>query len=47
VDEATSAGAALTLRKYGVTNVKALLGGWGAWVTGGNRIVTGPKPAGS
>ncbi|MGQ0735955.1 MAG: hypothetical protein ACT4QD_20150 [Acidobacteriota bacterium] len=36
--ESTSARAALDMNAFGVTNVKALLGGWNEWVTRGGRI---------
>jgi rhodanese-related sulfurtransferase len=34
----------LALQKAGVKNARALTGGFGAWVAGGNPVATGPQP---
>ncbi|MBI1873233.1 MAG: hypothetical protein HYZ58_18505 [Acidobacteria bacterium] len=44
MDEATSARAALILKGEGLTNVRALLGGYNGWVAAGNKVVSGEKP---
>jgi rhodanese-related sulfurtransferase len=38
VNEGTAARAALDMNAFGITNVKALLGGWNEWVKRGERI---------
>jgi 3-mercaptopyruvate sulfurtransferase SseA len=44
VAEHTSARAALDLQRLGITNVKALLGGWNQWVADKNPVAKGEKP---
>ena len=39
-----SARAALVLRGLGITNVRALVGGYNEWVSEGNPVVKGPNP---
>jgi 3-mercaptopyruvate sulfurtransferase SseA len=38
--EATSARAALMLKRRGVADVRALTGGWNDWVNAGNPVET-------
>ncbi len=42
--EHTSARAVLILQELGINNTSALLGGYNAWVSEGNPVVTGDKP---
>jgi rhodanese-related sulfurtransferase/precorrin-6B methylase 2 len=42
--EESSARAVLYLRKQGITNTRALTGGWDKWVTSGGAVVTGAGP---